>query len=49
MSLWSLDGLPRRPAPAGETLTIGLVNNMPDAALKTTERQFRALLSSGND
>lgn len=26
-------------------ITIGLVNNMPDAALKTTERQFRELLS----
>jgi homoserine O-succinyltransferase len=27
-------------------LTIGLVNNMPDAALKSTERQFRDLLDS---
>lgn len=27
-------------------LTIGLVNNMPDAALKTTERQFRELLTA---
>jgi len=44
MSLLSLDRLLRRPAPAGEKLTIGLVNNMPDAALKTTERQFRELL-----
>ena len=25
--------------------SIGLVNNMPDAALRTTERQFRDLLS----
>ena len=44
MSLLSLDRLLQRPAPAGEVLTIGLVNNMPDAALKTTERQFRELL-----
>ena len=44
MSLLSLDRLLQRPAPAGEALTIGLVNNMPDAALKTTERQFRELL-----
>src|SRR5258708_28432463 len=27
-------------------LTIGLVNNMPDKALKSTERQFRELLES---
>ncbi len=27
-------------------MVIGLVNNMPDGALKTTERQFRELLSS---
>jgi len=30
------------------TLTIGLVNNMPDAALRTTERQFRQLLSQAS-
>jgi homoserine O-succinyltransferase/O-acetyltransferase len=45
MSLLSLDRLLQRP-PAGEALTIGLVNDMPDAALKTTERQFRELLAS---
>jgi homoserine O-succinyltransferase/O-acetyltransferase len=28
---------------AGEPIVIGLVNNMPDAALQTTERQFREL------
>ncbi len=33
---------------AGRPITIGLVNNMPDAALRTTERQFRALVSSGS-
>ncbi len=29
-----------------DTLDIGLVNNMPDAALDATERQFRALLDA---
>ena len=28
----------------GDSIVIGLVNNMPDGALKTTERQFRELL-----
>jgi homoserine O-succinyltransferase/O-acetyltransferase len=46
MSLLSLDRLLQRPASAGEGLVIGLVNNMPDAAVKTTERQFRELLVS---
>lgn len=31
------------------SLTIGLVNNMPDAALEATERQFLALLESASD
>jgi hypothetical protein len=43
MSLLSFDRS-RRASPTRETLTIGLVNNMPDAALKSTERQFRDLL-----
>ena len=30
-------------------LDIGIVNNMPDAALDTTERQFRALLGAAAD
>src|SRR5207247_2858147 len=30
-------------------LDIGLINNMPDAALDATERQFRALLSAAAD
>jgi homoserine O-succinyltransferase len=30
----------------GEPMVIGFVNNMPDAALRTTERQFRDLLSA---
>ncbi len=34
---------------AGETLAIGFVNNMPDAALRTTERQFRELLSAASE
>ena len=29
----------------GDALVIGLVNNMPDGAFKTTERQFRELLT----
>ena len=33
-----------RPQHAEVDLTIGLVNNMPDAALKATERQFMRLL-----
>ena len=32
--------------PGAESITIGLVNNMPDAALQATERQFMALLGS---
>jgi len=32
--------------PAAPCLTIGLVNNMPDAALQATERQFVALLGA---
>jgi homoserine O-succinyltransferase len=45
MPLRTFDRLRRRPPPVGEPLTIGLVNNMPDAALKSTERQFRDLLT----
>src|SRR5881409_1993191 len=30
-------------------LEIGLINNMPDAALEATERQFRALLDAAAD
>ncbi len=30
----------------GDPIIVGLVNNMPDAALKSTERQFRELLSA---
>jgi homoserine O-succinyltransferase len=33
------------PHDEGDSMVIGLVNNMPDGALKTTERQFRELLS----
>jgi homoserine O-succinyltransferase len=42
----------RRPAAvahrhnADTVLTVGLVNNMPDAALQATERQFKALLKA---
>jgi homoserine O-succinyltransferase/O-acetyltransferase len=45
MALLAPDRLRQRPS-ADETLVIGLVNNMPDAALKTTERQFRELLAA---
>src|SRR5271170_3299625 len=30
-------------------LTIGLINNMPDAALEATERQFLSLLDSASE
>jgi homoserine O-succinyltransferase/O-acetyltransferase len=36
----------RMRAAAAETIEIGLVNNMPDAALEQTERQFIGLLSA---
>jgi homoserine O-succinyltransferase/O-acetyltransferase len=40
-------GLPLRSGDAPKPdLVIGLVNNMPDAALEATERQFRLLLST---
>jgi homoserine O-succinyltransferase len=35
-----------RPGVGGDPLVIGLVNNMPDAALHATERQFRRLISA---
>ena len=38
----------RRPS-GSNGLHIGLVNNMPDAALDATERQFRALLAAAAD
>ncbi len=34
---------------ARTVLTIGLVNNMPDAALKSTERQFKGLLRAASE
>src|ERR1700745_2720842 len=37
---------PRVPATKTEALDIGLVNNMPDAALEQTERQFIGLLKA---
>jgi homoserine O-succinyltransferase/O-acetyltransferase len=49
MALLPFDRLRRRPARDGEPLTLGLVNNMPDAALKTTERQFRELLANAGE
>lgn len=37
----------RWPSPQRRVLEIGLVNNMSDAALRATERQFQRLLKSG--
>ena len=34
---------------ASNCVTIGLINNMPDEALKATERQFLSLLDSASD
>lgn len=34
---------------ASPNLTIGLINNMPDAALEATERQFLSLLASASE
>ena len=33
---------------AGEWITIGLINNMPDAAFRATERQFFSLLEAAS-
>lgn len=46
MAVVALDGLRRRRPRESGALTVGLVNNMPDAALKTTERQWRELLAN---
>jgi homoserine O-succinyltransferase len=45
------DEFDHRQNPADATLTIGLVNNMPDTALQATERQFVQLLkaAAGNN
>ena len=37
-----------RADPDGHPLVIGLVNNMPDAALRSTERQFHELLAAAS-
>ena len=34
---------------ASRSITIGLINNMPDEAIKATERQFLSLLDSASD
>jgi homoserine O-succinyltransferase/O-acetyltransferase len=41
------DELDHRQNATEATLTIGLVNNMPDSALQATERQFMQLLKAG--
>jgi homoserine O-succinyltransferase len=41
--------LPAREWRAGAGLAIGIVNNMPDAALEATERQFISLLAAASD
>ena len=48
MTFLAFDRLSRRPMASDGGLTIGLVNNMPDAALKSTERQYRELLTSAS-
>lgn len=35
--------------PNGDVLTIAVVNNMPDSALRATERQFCALLGTASE
>jgi homoserine O-succinyltransferase/O-acetyltransferase len=40
---------PTSPERSSRCITIGLINNMPDAALETTERQFRSLLASASE
>jgi homoserine O-succinyltransferase len=37
------------PQGSSKCITIGLINNMPDEALKATERQFLSLLDSASD
>src|SRR5277367_4067044 len=37
------------PSTRSRCISIGLINNMPDAALEATERQFRAVLASASD
>lgn len=37
-----------QPGAGGDPIVIGLVNNMPDTALRTTERQFSDLLSAAS-
>jgi homoserine O-succinyltransferase len=37
------------PEPPGGTIRIGLINNMPDAAFKATERQFVSLLNAASE
>jgi homoserine O-succinyltransferase/O-acetyltransferase len=44
MVLAGIGGSP--PRGDGDPIVVGLVNNMSDAALRTTEQQFRALLSA---
>jgi homoserine O-succinyltransferase len=39
----------KAPFESSKCITIGLVNNMPDEALKATERQFLSLLDSASD
>lgn len=43
-----LDSYPGR-SRSDSCITIGLINNMPDEALKATERQFLSLLDSASD
>lgn len=40
---------PELPRPPDELIRIGLINNMPDAAFKATERQFVSLLDAASE
>src|SRR5271170_5480036 len=45
---WTCGQAAEFPGPASGCLSIGLINNMPDAALTATENQFLSLLDSAS-
>ena len=46
---WPPPGQPMPPADRSQCVTIGLVNNMPEAAFHATERQFISLLNAASE